>query len=200
MEDKMLKGKGKFNVYGSKAIISIPSTVWKDSQYPFKRGEEVEIEIDKDELKIRKIERRKKIEGRVLLVVDDEPEVQELVKAYLSPLNIEVYSAYDGEEGVKLYKELMEKGKKPDLVVMDLNLSGSRRNEDMIKQMMGEEMDGVRTTEEIMKIDPSAKVIGFTAYADLEWAEGLKMSGAREVLGRGVGFDGFAKRVGEILV
>lgn len=195
----MLKGKGKFNVYGSKAIISIPSTVWRDSQYPFKVGEKVEIEIVENGLKIKEIERRKKMEGKVMLVVDNEEEVQELVKAYLSPLKAEIYSAYNGEEGVKLYKELMEKGKKPDLVVMDLNLSGSRRNEDLIKQMKGEEMDGVKTTEEIMKIDPAAKIIGFTAYADLEWAERLKMSGAREVLGRGVGFDGFAKRVGEIL-
>ena len=195
----MLKGRGKFNVYGSKAIISIPSTVWKDSQYPFKRGEEVEIEIVGNELKIKKIGRRKKMEGKILLLVDDEPEVQQLVKAYLSPLKAEIYSAYDGEEGVKLYKELMEKGKRPDLVVMDLNLSGSKRDEDLIKQMRGEEMDGVRTTEEIMKMDPTAKIIGFTAYADLEWAERLKTCGVREVLGRGVGFDGFAKRVGEIL-
>jgi len=139
------------------------------------------------------------MEDKVLLVVDDEEEVQELIKAYLSPLNIEVYSAYNGEEGVRLYKELMARGKKPDLVVMDLNLSGSKRNEDMIKQMRGEEMDGVRTTEEIMKIDPNANIVGFTAYADLEWGERLKISGAKEVLGRGVGFDGFAKRVGEML-
>jgi len=51
----MLKGRGKFNIYGSKASITIPSVVWKDSQFPFKRGEEIEVEIVGNELRIRKL-------------------------------------------------------------------------------------------------------------------------------------------------
>ncbi|HEC88399.1 MAG TPA: response regulator, partial [Thermoplasmata archaeon] len=67
----------------------------------------------------------RKMSGRkIILVIDDEKEIPELIKLYLSDLNVEIYSAYDGVEGVKLYKELMMKKKKPDLVVMDLNLSG----------------------------------------------------------------------------
>ncbi|MEA2053947.1 MAG: hypothetical protein U9O96_02340 [Candidatus Thermoplasmatota archaeon] len=135
---------------------------------------------------------------KIVLVVDDEPEIQELTKAYL-PSAFEIHSAYDGGEGVKLYRELMERGKKPDLVVMDLNLSGTKKEEDMLRQMGGEEMDGVRTTQEIMKIDSNANVIGFTAFADLKWGEKLKATGAKKVFGRGIGFDGFAKNVEKIL-
>ena len=136
---------------------------------------------------------------KIMLVVDDEKEVQELIKAYLPSSKFEIHSAYNGIEGVRLYRELMMKGKKPDLVVMDLNLSGSRKKEDLMKQFRGEEMDGVKTTQEIMKMDPNANVIGFTAYAHLEWGGRLKATGAREVLGREIGFEGFAKRVEQIL-
>ena len=197
----MLKGKGKFNVYGSKAIISIPSAIWRDSQYPFKKGEKVMINIAEEKLIIKKIEKHNSFAGeeKVVLVVDDEPEIQELIKTYLPSVRFEVYSAYSGEEGIEKYEDLMERGKKPDLVIMDLNLSGSKKIEDIVKQMKGEEMDGVKTTQKIINIDPDANIIGFTAFADLEWGQKLKEIGAKEVLSRSVGFEEFAKKVEEIL-
>ncbi|HHF56579.1 MAG TPA: response regulator [Thermoplasmatales archaeon] len=197
----MLKGKGKFNVYGSKAIISIPSAIWRDSQYPFKKGEKVMINIAEEKLIIKKIEKHNSFAGeeKVVLVVDDEPEIQELIKTYLPSARFEVYSAYSGEEGIEKYEDLMERGKKPDLVIMDLNLSGSKKIEDIVKQMKGEEMDGVKTTQKIINIDPDANIIGFTAFADLEWGQKLKEIGAKEVLSRSVGFEEFAKKVEEIL-
>lgn len=136
---------------------------------------------------------------KIILVIDDEKEMQELIKLYLSDLNVEIYSAYDGVEGVRLYKELMMKKKKPDLVVMDLNLSGSKKLKDLIYQMKGRKMDGVRATKKIMKIDPKANIIGFTAFANFEWGKMLKRNGAKEVFGKNIGFDEFAKKVGEFL-
>jgi len=177
----MLKGKGKFNVYGSKAIISIPSAIWRDSQYPFKKGEKVMINIAEEKLIIKKIEKHNSFAGeeKVVLVVDDEPEIQELIKTYLPSARFEVYSAYSGKEGIEKYEDLMERGKKPDLVIMDLNLSGSKKIEDIVKQMNGEEMDGVKTTQKIINIDPDANIIGFTAFADLEWGQKLKEIGQK---------------------
>ena len=194
----MLKGKGKFNVYGSKAVISISSVVWKDSQFPFKKGEELKIEIVGEELRVSKIKKAKR-KRKIVLVVDDEKEIQELIKEYLLPLSIEIYPAYNGLEAIQLYKELMEKGKKPDLVIMDLNLSGSNSDDDLIKQIRGEEMDGVRTANEIRKIDPSVNIVGFSAFAHLEWGKRLKAVGAIEVFGREIGFDRFARRISELL-
>lgn len=135
---------------------------------------------------------------KTMLVIDDEKEIHELIREYLSSLNIEIYSAYNGIQGVKLYKELMKMGKKP-LVIMDLDLSGSSNLKDILKQYAGKEMDGVKTTEEIMKIDPNANIIGFTDYAHLEWGEKLKKAGAKEVLGREIGFNGFAKKINKII-
>jgi len=195
----MLKGEGKFSVYGSKAVISVPSIVWKDSQYPFKRGEKVEVEIVGEELRIRKIKKRKKEEKKIILVVDDEPRIQELMKEYLSSLNVEIYSAYSGMEAIEVYKKLLANGKKPYLVIMDLNLSGSINDNELIKQMRGEEMDGVKTTREIKRIDPTANIIGFSAFAHLEWGKRLIDAGASSIFGREIGFENFARKIDELI-
>lgn len=145
------------------------------------------------------MKKRKQDSKKILLVVDDEYEIQELINAYLSGLDVEIYSAYSGEEGVRVYKQLLQENKRPDLVVMDLNLSGSTKIDDMLKQFRGETMDGLMTTKEILKIDPIANIVGFTAYAEVKWGKMLKATGAKAVWGREIGFDGFAKNVSEIL-
>ncbi|MCD6447928.1 MAG: response regulator [Thermoplasmata archaeon] len=195
----MLKGKGKFNVYGSKAIISVPSVIWRDSQYPFKKGEEVEIEILGEELRIKKLIKKEQTERKIILLVDDEPEVHELMRQYLIPFNIELYSAQNGMEAVRIYRELFLNGKRPQLVIMDLNLSRSRKDEDLIKQMRGEEMDGVKVASEIKKIDPKANIIGFSAFAHFEWGERLLEAGAKKIFGKEIGFENFAKKIHEFV-
>jgi len=120
----------------------------------------------------------------VMLVIEDEEPIQELIKEYLTPLKIEIYQAYSGEEGVEKYKELLKKGKKPDIVIMDLKLPG---------------IDGVEATKKILEIDPKANVYGFTAYFGTEWARDLEKAGAKGVIARPVGFDGFRDIVKEIL-
>ena len=119
-----------------------------------------------------------------MLVIEDEEPIQELIKEYLTPLKIEIYQAYSGEEGVEKYKELLKKGKKPDIVIMDLKLPG---------------IDGVEATKKILEIDPKANVYGFTAYFGTEWARDLEKAGAKGVIARPVGFDGFRDIVKEIL-
>jgi len=120
----------------------------------------------------------------IMLVVEDEEPIQELIKEYLAPLKIEIHQAYSGEEGVEKYKELVKRGKKPDLVIMDLKLPG---------------IDGVEATKRILSIDPDARVYGFTAYFGTEWAKELEKAGAKGVIARPVGFDGFRDIVKEIL-
>ena len=59
---------------------------------------------------------------KILLVVDDEPDIVKVVKTRLEANNYTVISASDGEEGVEKAQQ-----HKPDLIVMDIlmpNLSG----------------------------------------------------------------------------
>jgi len=120
----------------------------------------------------------------IILVVEDEEPIQELIKEYLSPLKVEIYQALSGEEGVTLYRELLDKKRKPDVVVMDLKLPG---------------IDGVETTRRIMAMDKKANIYGFTAYFGTEWSKELKDAGAKGVIARPVGFEGFRDIVKRIL-
>lgn len=54
-----------------------------------------------------------------ILVIDDEPSIVKLVTAYLKPEGYEVYTASDGNAGLKAARAY-----KPDLVVLDLMLPG----------------------------------------------------------------------------
>ena len=54
-----------------------------------------------------------------ILVIDDEPSIVNLVTAYLKPEGYEVYTAADGNAGLKTARAY-----KPDLVVLDLMLPG----------------------------------------------------------------------------
>lgn len=120
--------------------------------------------------------------SRVLLIVEDEKDMQDLMKRYIqrADLKIDIYSAFDGKEGVELYQQLMLEGKKPDLVTMDLKLP---------------EMDGVEATQKIRALDKDAVIYGFTAFFDTQWAEDLKKAGAIKIIPRYVGFDGYVKEL-----
>jgi len=54
-----------------------------------------------------------------ILVIDDEPSIVNLVKAYLEPEGYEVHTAADGNSGLKAARIY-----KPDLIVLDLMLPG----------------------------------------------------------------------------
>jgi DNA-binding NarL/FixJ family response regulator len=140
--------------------------------------------------------------NKTVLIVDDEPGIHELLKIYLSRMNsVSVASAYSGEEGVKMYMDLWDKGKKPQLVTMDLNLSN---NTDVLslnlhKKTCRTKMDGVQATQEILKKDPSAVIWGYTAWYGTEWAEKLGKTGAKKVVDRSVSFKRFSKMIHKYL-
>jgi len=59
---------------------------------------------------------------RIILLVEDDLAIVELLNLYFKPLNIELYRAHGGMEGVQLYRRLLSNGKRPDLVIMDIKL------------------------------------------------------------------------------
>ncbi len=141
--------------------------------------------------------------NKKILVIDDEPDMHELLKTYLERIEgIEIVSALSGEEGVEKYRELYERGEEPVLVVMDLNLSGKDEMDiiDLHKEGLDEKLDGVRATEQILKINPNANIWGYTAWFDTDWAEKLKSKGARKIFGRTTPFKEFAKMVEKFLM
>ncbi len=140
--------------------------------------------------------------SKKILIVDDEPDIHELLKPYLERIeDVEVISAYSGEEAVKIYKKLIDKGEKIALIIMDLNLSGKDDMSviELHREGIDEKMDGVRTAKEILKIDENAVIWGYTAWFDTNWSERLLNTGAKKVVERTVPFKEFAGIVKEFL-
>ena len=93
-----------------------------------------------------------------ILVIDDEPSIVNLVTAYLKPEGYEVYTAADGNAGLKAARAY-----KPDLIVLDLMLPG---------------MDGVQVLSQLRresnvyvilltaKTEETDKIVGLSVGAD----------------------------------
>ncbi len=115
--------------------------------------------------------------NETILLVEDDPYIQDLMESVLGPLNITLYRAGDGMAGVRMYKNLTEQGKRPDLVIMDVNMPI---------------VDGVEATRQILEIDPQATIYGFTAFASL-LAREMREAGAKRVYPRTIGFTAMRK-------
>jgi len=136
-----------------------------------------------------------------VLLVDDEPDIHEILTVYLSREGIDAENALTGEEGVKMYKKMHDEGRIPDLVIMDLNLSGEKGMDgiDLHREGKGKRVDGVGAAQKIMEINPHAVIWGYTAWSDTEWAERLRGVGAKKVVKRLVPFKEFAEMVADFL-
>lgn len=88
--------------------------------------------------------------GRVL-IVDDEEAIRALVEFTLSRLGYEVSEAETALEGVNLYRQQMEAGKRFDLVILDLTLPGG--------------MGGKEALKRLIEIDPTVNAIVSSGYA-----------------------------------
>jgi CheY-like chemotaxis protein len=82
-----------------------------------------------------------------ILLVDDEEYIRELGVELLTDAGYKVLAAIDGEEGLELYRK---EQKNIDLVILDLVIPG---------------MGGKKCYEEILKINPNAKILVVSGYS-----------------------------------
>jgi two-component system response regulator (stage 0 sporulation protein F) len=99
--------------------------------------------------------------GKVL-IVDDEPDVRQLLYDFLTGSDYEVVLAAGGLEAI----EIVER-EKPDLVLLDVMMPG---------------MNGVETLRRIAEIDPPLRVIMVTANADIGLTSRLLAMGAADYI------------------
>ncbi|MFH1258574.1 MAG: response regulator [Elusimicrobiota bacterium] len=86
-----------------------------------------------------------------ILVVDDEPQIRDIIARFLKKGGYQVCLAADGEEAVQALKN-----ERPHLVLLDIRMP---------------KMDGITALKEIKKIDPTVGVIMTTAFQDEEIAK-----------------------------
>ena len=97
-----------------------------------------------------------------ILVVDDEPIMQEILGDFLRDEGYEVDVAGSGEEGVELAQKHLY-----DCAIVDLMMPG---------------IDGIETMQQLREIDASLPVIMVTAFASVESAVEAMKQGAREYI------------------
>jgi two-component system alkaline phosphatase synthesis response regulator PhoP len=93
-----------------------------------------------------------------ILVIDDEPSIVNLVKAYLKPEGYEVFTASDGNAGLKAARAY-----KPDLIVLDLMLPGMDGMEVLTRLRRESQVYVILLTT---KTEETDRVVGLTVGAD----------------------------------
>jgi two-component system, OmpR family, alkaline phosphatase synthesis response regulator PhoP len=93
-----------------------------------------------------------------ILVIDDEPSIVNLVTAYLKPEGYEVYSAPDGNAGLKAAHAY-----RPDLIVLDLMLPGKDGFE-VLSQLRRE--SNVYVILLTAKTEETDRIVGLSVGAD----------------------------------
>jgi len=109
--------------------------------------------------------------NRSLLVIDDEKGYRDFYKFVLEPIGYDVFTASDGEEGLKMALE-----KDYDIVLLDVHMP---------------KMRGPEVLEGIKKVKPSQIVIIFSSSSDptFSFEKTAKKMGAFECLYKPVDLD-----------
>jgi len=93
-----------------------------------------------------------------ILVIDDEPNIVNLVTAYLKPEGYEIYTAEDGQQGLKAARAF-----KPDLIVLDVMLPGMDGIEVLTRLRRESDVYVILLTA---KTEETDRVIGLSVGAD----------------------------------
>ncbi len=93
-----------------------------------------------------------------ILVIDDEPSITNLVSSYLKKEGYEVYTASDGETGLKSARAF-----KPDLIVLDVMLPGMDGIELLSRLRRESDVYVIMLTARTEETD---KIVGLTVGAD----------------------------------
>ncbi len=99
---------------------------------------------------------------QAILVIDDEPIMQEILADFLGEEGYEVDIASSGEEGVEIART-----KPYDCAIVDLMMPG---------------IDGIQTTQALKELDATLPVIMITAFASVESAVEAMKRGAHEYI------------------
>ncbi len=93
---------------------------------------------------------------RTILLVDDEPDIREVLDIYLTELGYAVHTAENGEKALAAFHRTL-----PSIVLSDIKMPG---------------MDGIELLRRIKKESPETEVIMITGHGDMELAiDSLKL-------------------------
>ncbi|MEX2116012.1 MAG: response regulator [Bacteroidota bacterium] len=109
---------------------------------------------------------------KTILVVEDEDVLLELLTGMLGANGFDVITAMDGVTAVRIYRE---RGSEIDVVLTDMGLPA---------------LGGWDVLEEILKVNPSAKVICASGFLDSSIREEMIAAGAAEFIQKPYSYEG----------
>jgi len=124
------------------------------------------------------------MDGRLILVVEDDAEMAELLRDFLSRVGYNVIVVHTGSAALAACTGATP-AKPPDLVVCDVMMN---------------EMNGIELTRKLLATIPSLPIILFSAYADLALRDEARRAGARRLLSKPFGLAVMAAAVREELI
>ncbi|MGZ4966211.1 MAG: hybrid sensor histidine kinase/response regulator, partial [Chthoniobacterales bacterium] len=132
-------------------LITVESQVHFGSTFtlylPAARHQTVTTELEPTTLPMAPVE----AQGGRILIVDDEEAIRALVVFTLERLGYETAEAETAMDGVNLYRQRLEEGKRFDAVILDLTLPGG--------------MGGKEALKHLIEIDPTVNAIVSSGYA-----------------------------------
>jgi two-component system cell cycle sensor histidine kinase/response regulator CckA len=117
--------------------------------------------------------------SETILVVEDEKDILEQEQVMLSEYGYKVLTAESGEEALKVFSE-----SSPELVILDLNMPG---------------MGGHQCLQELLKLDPEARVIVASGYSSELVPKDVLESGARAIINKPFLWEDILGKVRELL-
>ena len=118
-----------------------------------------------------------------ILVIDDEPDVREVLRIHLESANFNVIEAGNGEEGLALMKtgaNLVQVG----LIICDIRMP---------------KVNGIEAIDYLKENAPSIPIMVVTGYPDSELAVSLLKKGVKDYLVKPVEKETLLEKVKEIL-
>jgi len=119
--------------------------------------------------------------SEIILMVDDEKYIRDIGEEVLSKFGYTVITASNGESALKIYRE---KQAEISLIILDLIMPG---------------MGGRRCFEEILKVNPSAKVVIASGYAADGLSKEALAAGVRNFVGKPYDFNQMLEVVRKVL-
>jgi signal transduction histidine kinase len=87
---------------------------------------------------------------QTILLVDDEPDIRDVLSLSLADMGYDVYEAENGDEALRIFKD-----KQPSMVMTDIKMPG---------------MDGIELLKKIKHENPETEVIMITGHGDMDLA------------------------------
>ena len=140
--------------------------------------------VDKEIEEHYEVKHNKNIESLNILIMDDNIELLESSAEMFSLMGFFVEKTTEGETAIEKYKEALEKGKKFDLVILDLTIKGG--------------IGGSEVVKEILKIDKDAMCVVSSGYFEDEILANYKNYGFKYSLQKPYTFNDIKKMLSEL--